>query len=630
MTDNTFRRPRWWDEFNNGYSSGQAHGFLLTGDIGGVAYETMPHTSFLLAGLAQKRVVLLYDRAGGIRFGDELIRLSGAWSTQNMRAKAKSWLDAGALTSSDSPSQRGGVASFLNTQLGGPRQEEDPFQDLGGRPVAALTLIERLMRTVLSQKLQRTQKLQREQGQEQSEPGLAVVFRYADLLCPPQSKGIMAPEALTILAKLLDWGSDLSLGDTPIFLMSASLEDLHEDLRSRASGYLHVQIELPTLEERQKYLSWYQTQRAQAKKPIQFRDVTLDEFARLSAGLNLRHLEDIVLLGARAGGITRALIKERKDAIIKSEYSEIAQMLDPLPGGFAEIGGMERIVAWMREQIMVPISQGRTSDAVKGVLLAGPPGVGKTYLVRALAQEISFNAVLLKPSNILGGIVGESESKLKKFFAFARALAPVLIFIDELDQSDFAQRGNNSGNPVAANLFNELLTFLGDETLLGKVIVLAATNRPDLIDPAVLRPGRLEEIVPILLPDEEARAGMIRAQARVQKASLSEEVVGFAARKTDNYSAAELARLVKKARQRAEGAAITEEIVTEVVNATRIDTRTSRYYTLLALLACRDMDLIPRAYRELLTMGQQANLQNEARELTPTAFMAGPRDERSL
>lgn len=618
--DKAPKQPRWWGEFTIGYGSGQAHGFILTGDIGGIAYEAMSHVSFLLAALAQKRVVLLYDRAGGIRFADELIKLPLPWSSANtMRAKAKAWLEAGSL-SSDSPPQRGGVSGFLNAQMGA-RQEDDPFADLGGRPVAALTLIERLMNIVRSQKPQRDQS---------SDPGLTVVLRYADLLCPPANKGIMSPEGLTILAKLLDWGSDLTLGGTPIFLMSARLEDLHEDLRSRASGYLSVQVELPTLEERLEYLSWYQTQRDQAKKPIRFQDITLEEFARLSAGLNLRHLEDIMLLGARAGGITRALVKERKDAIIKSEYSEIAQMLDPLPGGFTDVGGMDRVIAWMRSQIMAPISEARSGDAVKGVLLAGPPGTGKTYLVRALAQEIAFNAVLLKASNILGGIVGESEGKLKKFFAFARSLAPVLIFIDELDQSDFAQRGNNSGNPVAANLFNELLTFLGDETLLGKVIVLAATNRPDLIDPAVLRPGRLEEIVPILLPDEEAREDMIRAQAQTQGANLTREVIGFAAEKTPDYSAADLARLVKKARLRAGGASITKETLADVIAATRINTRINRYYTLRALEACRDTELLPPDYREWLARESQADREREAEELTPTAFMPTPRGERSL
>lgn len=627
MVDKTPRQPRWWDDFSNGYSSGQAHGFILTGDIGGIAYEAMSHMTFLLAALAQKRVVVLYDRAGGIRFADELIKLDLPWGRLNtMRAKARAWLEAGSLAS-DPPAQAGGVNSFLNEQLGGGSQEEDPFQGLGGRPVAALTIIERLMSLVRAQKQQRYQKPLQGQG---SDPGLTVVLRYADLLCPPATKGIMSPEGLTILAKLLDWGSDFTLGGTPIFLMSSRLEDLHEDLRSRASGYLAVQVELPLLSERLEYLSWYQARREQAKKPIRFQDIALEEFARLSAGLSLRHLEDIVLLGARAGGITRALVKERKDAIIKSEYSEIAQMLDPLPGGFAEIGGLDRVIAWMRAQIMAPITQNRSADAVKGVLLAGPPGVGKTYLVRALAAEIAFNAVLLKAANILGGIVGESEGKLKKFFAFARSLAPVLIFIDELDQSDFAQRGNNSGNPVAANLFNELLQFLGDETLLGKVIVLAATNRPDLIDPAVLRPGRLEEIVPILLPDEEARAGMIRAQAQTQGARLTGEVIRFAAAKTPDYSAADLARLIRKARQRAEGAPITEAIVADVIASTRINARTSRYYTLKALDACRDIELLPPEYREWLARESQADREREERELTPTAFMSAPRDERSL
>src|SRR5207248_5393078 len=126
--------------------------------------------------------------------------------------------------------------------------------------------------------------------------------------------------------------------------------------------------------------------------------------------------------------------------------------------------------------------RGKAVNAPIGLLRVGPPGTGKTFFVRALSKEIGFNAVLLNLANILGGIVGESERNLKKFFTFARALAPVLIFIDELDQTDISRRGTGSGNPVAANLFNSMLQFMNDETLRGRVIVVFASNRPDLID----------------------------------------------------------------------------------------------------------------------------------------------------
>src|SRR6185503_8602470 len=136
----------------------------------------------------------------------------------------------------------------------------------------------------------------------------------------------------------------------------------------------------------------------------------------------------LLLLGAIAGGVTRSLAKSRKREIIAAEYSEVAEMIDPLPGGFTTLGGMERLVRWARADLIEPLAQGRR-DVPKGVLLVGPPGTGKTWFVSALAAEIGFNCVALRAENILGGVVGESERKLKRFLAFARALAPVLIFI---------------------------------------------------------------------------------------------------------------------------------------------------------------------------------------------------------
>src|SRR5262249_37349507 len=150
---------------------------------------------------------------------------------------------------------------------------------------------------------------------------------------------------------------------------------------------------------------------------------------------------------------------------------------------------------------------------------------GKTYLVKALARESGFNAIALNTENILGGIVGTSEKNLRTVLDLARSISPVLLFIDEIDQSDMSRRGNNSGNPVASNLFSALLRFMGDLTLRGRVIVIFASNRPDLLDSALTRFGRIDATIPIRLQNEAGRKGIILAQARLQKCIIEDDAV---------------------------------------------------------------------------------------------------------
>src|SRR5205823_7015984 len=143
--------------------------------------------------------------------------------------------------------------------------------------------------------------------------------------------------------------------------------------------------------------------------PISFTDLSVPELSRMTAGLNLRHVEDILLLGERTGAVTRQLVKSRKDEIIQTENSDVAEMIEPLEGGFSKIGGMRHITTWARAEIITPIREGRLRKVPKGVLLVGPPGTGKTFFVSALAYELGFNAVSLQMENILGSLVGESE-----------------------------------------------------------------------------------------------------------------------------------------------------------------------------------------------------------------------------
>ena len=193
--------------------------------------------------------------------------------------------------------------------------------------------------------------------------------------------------------------------------------------------------------------------------------------------------------------------------------------------------------------------------------------------------------------------------------------------MDELDQSDVSARGNSSGNPVAKNLFNQLLQFLGDPTNRGKVVFFGASNRPDLMDPALMRSGRVDAIIPILLPEQPERGAIALATAARLGIRMWETAANIIAAETDKYSAADIAQLVIKAAKLARRAGQDEIGPSHIDPALRsfrpATPAKADYFTALAVEACNDTDLLPDRYKGLLDDRKALNETIKAQE--PTA-----------
>nr|WP_218891608.1 AAA family ATPase [Actinomycetospora corticicola] len=184
-------------------------------------------------------------------------------------------------------------------------------------------------------------------------------------------------------------------------------------------------------------------------------------------------------------------------------------------------------------------------DPPRGVLLYGPPGGGKTFLMRALAGTGQLNVFVVKGAELLDKYVGESERAVRELFRRAADAAPALVFLDEVDALA-PRRGGSSDAGVADRVVAALLTELDGATPLRDVVVLGATNRPELIDPALLRPGRLERQIYVPPPDAEARAAVLRAASKATPLADDVDLDALGA-SLEGYSAADCAALVREA-----------------------------------------------------------------------------------
>ncbi len=242
-----------------------------------------------------------------------------------------------------------------------------------------------------------------------------------------------------------------------------------------------------------------------------------------------------------------------------------------------DVGDMETVKAALTEAVLWPLQFPDTFSrlgvsAPRGVLLYGPPGCGKTFLVKAIAGSGQVNVLSVKGAEVLSKWVGESEASVRELFRRAREAAPTLIFLDEIDALA-PTRGQSTDGGTTDRVVAALLTELDGVESLNNVVVIGATNRPDLIDPALLRPGRLERLVFVPPPDAEARTAILRATSK--KVPLAPDVdLAILGAQTEGYSAADCAALVREAaltamRESMQAATVTLEHLASALAAVR-------------------------------------------------------------
>jgi transitional endoplasmic reticulum ATPase len=299
-------------------------------------------------------------------------------------------------------------------------------------------------------------------------------------------------------------------------------------------------------------------------------DVNLEEFARIThgfVGADLAALAREAAMNCLARLVpelelgnpipTEVLEKMRvtlddfNGALREIEPSAMREVLVEIPRvTWEDVGGLDDVKRQLKEMVELPMEKPESFKRLgikpaKGILLYGPPGTGKTLMAKALANESNANFISIKGPEIMSKWVGESEKAVRRVFKKAKQVSPAIVFLDELD-SIAPKRGRDGDSNVTERVVNQLLTSLdGLEGLGSKVTVMAATNRPDIVDPALLRPGRFDLLVLVPIPDAVARKSILEIHTR--EMPLAEDVdLESIVRRTEGFVGADIESLCRE------------------------------------------------------------------------------------
>ena len=238
-------------------------------------------------------------------------------------------------------------------------------------------------------------------------------------------------------------------------------------------------------------------------------------------------------------------MKYVQPSLIREIYVEVPEVR------WSDVGGLEDVKQQLREAVEWPLKYPEVFEQMgiqppKGILLFGPPGTGKTLLAKAVATESGANFIAIRGPEILSKWVGESEKAIRQTFRRARQVAPAIIFFDEIDAIAPARGFRHDTSGVTDRIVNQLLTEMDGIEPLRNVVVIAATNRPDILDPALLRPGRFDRLIYVPPPDYKARLEIFKVHTK--NMPLADDVdLAELAKKTEGYTGADIAAVCREA-----------------------------------------------------------------------------------
>lgn len=385
-----------------------------------------------------------------------------------------------------------------------------------------------------------------------------------DSIAPKRGEGTDQTEK-RIVAQLLTIMDGLkSRGQVVVMAATNRPEDIDEALRRPGRFDREIRINPPTEEGRKEILQIH-TRGMPLDKDVNFNEISNKTIGFTGADLEVLckeaalkalkpHLRKFKNMDEKLPTEELDKIKVGRehflDAMRQVEPSAMREVLINRPSTtWDDVGGLEKAKAKLRELVELPLARPDLFRKAgikpsKGILLSGPSGTGKTLLAKAVANESNANFISVKGPELVSKWVGESEKHVREIFKKARQVAPAIIFFDEFDSISKAR--GSSFNDSTEKIVNQLLTELDGVEELEKVVVIAATNRKDLIDPALLRPGRIDSIIELEIPDKKTREAIFNVH--VSKMPIAKDVrVSDYVNRTDGWTGAEIEALAREA-----------------------------------------------------------------------------------
>jgi transitional endoplasmic reticulum ATPase len=381
-----------------------------------------------------------------------------------------------------------------------------------------------------------------------------VFFDEIDSVAPKREDGGGMEDR--IVGQLLSLMDGLEArGEVIVIGATNRVDDLDPALRRGGRFDREIEVGVPGVAGRREILDVH------TRRVPMTADVDLDRLASRTHGFVGADLESLVTEAAmsalrrakREGTATGDIRVTRDDfeaAMASVDPSAMREYVSEAPTeGFESVGGLDEAKATLERAVTWPLTYGplfeaADADPPSGVLLYGPPGTGKTLLARAVAAESEVNFVRVQGPEVLDRYVGESEKAVREVFDRARQTAPAIVFFDEIDA--VATDRDRAGNEVTERVVSQLLTEFDAVSDNPNLIVLAATNRKEALDPALLRAGRLESHVEVPAPDEAARRAILAVHTR-EKPLADDVAIDDVAARTAGYSGADLAAVCREA-----------------------------------------------------------------------------------
>lgn len=387
-----------------------------------------------------------------------------------------------------------------------------------------------------------------------------------------------------------------------IFLLAGNIAEVSSLLTSPASGIPAIYIPKPDFAAREAFFTQILKEHEQCMPSPQL--------ARLTAGLSLRQLGDIIAEARRDfESISSDAISMIKKRVIAQEYGELLECIEPTYG-FEALGGLAHVKAELLNVARALRGDIDPRYAPSGILLAGEPGTGKTAATIALAKEAGFN--FLRFGQIRSMWYGQSESLQSRAFECIREMMPVVVFLDEFDETEGQSRSTTYSHEVSQRMRGRFLAEMSDPSLRGKVLWVAASNRPDLIDAAFKRPGRLELKIPFPPPTEKEIAEIFPAVCLQEQYPLAVNNFTPFAKRVNGYTGAEILAVMHTAYKHAllagRGAITPSDVefgIEDFIPAR--DEAEFRYMRKIALEECSSRSLRPENYQELLESTSDAD-----------------------